>query len=364
MSDIYPPMRILIVDDSAVIRSVISRTLKEHADMNIVGLAIDGQMAVDKVKELKPDIVILDIEMPVMDGITALPLILQASPQTQVLICSALSERGADISIRALSLGAIECILKPSSGSVISAQDFQNKLISTIRSIAPTPIEPIEFTPSASTTPSTVAPASTTSTTISLRNDPTIPSPQILAIGSSTGGPKVLMDILKDLQELPFPIVITQHMPKTFTTLLAEHITKNCGLPCSEGKEGEILKSGHAYVAPGEYHMTFKSTSLGTIICLNQEPFENFCRPSVDPMFRSLIAIYGKRTLGLILTGMGQDGLLSCTVLIESGGQIAAQNQKTSAVWGMPGAVAKAGLCSAVLPVNEIAQWVQNTIKG
>lgn len=344
--------RILIVDDSAVIRTVISRTLSAHPDMEIVGIAANGELGVKSTASLKPDIVILDIEMPVMDGITALPLILKEKPDARVLICSTLSARGAEISVRALSLGATECILKPGGDAIVNAIDFQNELVKVVRSLAASKA----FKKTG---------VSSQKSPVVLRKPTTQLPPRIIAIGSSTGGPKALMDILGHMKNLPAPIVITQHMPKTFTALLAQHITQSCGIPCSEGKEGEPLKAGHAYVAPGGHHMVFKKSGEAVTIHINEEPPENFCRPSVNPMLRSLIPIYGaNRILSIILTGMGNDGSQVCADLAAQGGTIIAQDEATSVVWGMPGAVAQAGICSAILPLDRIPSWVNNATRG
>lgn len=342
--------RILIVDDSAVIRTVISRTLSSQPDMQVAGIAVNGDIGVKSVKKIDPDVVVLDIEMPVMDGITALPLILKEKPNTRVLICSTLSAHGAAISVRALSLGAAECILKPGGEAIVSAIDFQENLVRTVRSLAQSLKKTTAAKPAA-------AP-------VQIRASTSAFSPKILAIGSSTGGPKALMEVMTGLKNLPVPIVITQHMPKTFTAILAQHITQHCGLPCSEGVEGEIIKPGYAYIAPGGHHMTFQKSGDSAIIHLNEDPPENFCRPSVNPMLRSLIPIYGNKILTVILTGMGNDGSQVCADVVKHGGQVIAQDEATSVVWGMPGAVANAGLCSAVLPVSEISGWVRRTVKG
>jgi two-component system chemotaxis response regulator CheB len=321
--------RILIVDDSAVIRTVISRTLSSQPDMQVAGIAVNGDIGVKSVKKIDPDVVVLDIEMPVMDGITALPLILKEKPDTRVLICSTLSAHGADISVRALSLGAAECILKPGGEAIVSAVDFQENLVKTIRSLAQAAKK--KAVPAAAKAPVTVRPA------------PAGFSPKVLAIGSSTGGPKALMEVLVGLKNLSVPIVITQHMPKTFTAILAQHITQQCGLPCSEGVEGEIIKPGFAYIAPGGYHMTLQKAGDSASIHLNEDPPENFCRPSVNPMLRSLIPIYGSKILTVILTGMGNDGSQVCADVVKQGGQVIAQDEATSVVWGLPGAVVNAG---------------------
>jgi two-component system chemotaxis response regulator CheB len=347
-----PPLkrkaRVLIVDDSAVIRTVISKTIKSQEDMEVVGVAFNGDMGVRNIKTLNPDIVILDIEMPIMDGITALPLILKEKPDVRVLICSTLSARGADISVKALSLGAADCILKPGGEAIISAHDFQENLIRVIRTLATSIIN---------------KESSTKKTTFSLQKPLVSILPKVVAIGSSTGGPTALMQVMPKLKDLPVPIVITQHMPKTFTAMLAQHITQNTGVPCAEGKEGEVLKPGQAYLAPGDYHMSFKKVGEGTVIQLNQNPPENFCRPSVNPMLRGLIPIYGSAILTVILTGMGNDGSQASDDLVKIGGQVVAQDEATCVVWGMPAAVVNAGLCTAVLPLNEIGEWVARIFK-
>ena len=339
----------MIVDDSAVIRAVIARTLQENSDIEIVGTAFNGDVAVRNIKVFQPDIVLLDIEMPVMDGITALPLLLKEKPDTRIIICSTLSARGADISIKALALGATECLLKPGGDSISSAEDFKKTLVDLIRSLGSSVRGAISSVPEKKA--------------FSLNPAKQILPPQILAIGSSTGGPRALMEVLKNIAGLPIPIVITQHMPKTFTAILAQHIEQTCKIPCFEGAEGMPLKKGCAYVAPGGYHMILKKSGADTVIHVDEGPLENFCRPSVNPMLRSLLTIYGSRILTVILTGMGSDGSQACQELVAQGGQVIAQDKSTSVVWGMPAAIANAGICSAVLPLEEISKWINNAIK-
>lgn len=340
-------LRILVVDDSAVIRTVISKTLQAEADMEVAGVAFNGEMAIKNVKALDPDIVILDIEMPVMDGLTALPLMLKEKPGLRVIVCSTLSSRGADVSVRALEAGATDYILKPGGEVIASADQFQSNLVRMLRSIG-----------------SGIAKRSTAPRQeVILRKPSIVIPPRILAIGSSTGGPKILMEVLTKLKGLPVPIVITQHMPKAFTTILAQHITQNCDIPAVEGKEGDVLHPGHAYVAPGGFHMTFRKIGDNATIHLTEDPPENYCRPSVNPMLRGLIKIYGGAILTVILTGMGNDGSQACADVVKSGGRVIAQDEATSVVWGMPGAVATAGVCSAVLPAGEIGDWIRREIK-
>lgn len=346
--------RVMVVDDSAVIRSVIARTLREQEDIEVVGSAVNGDFAVKMVRQLDPDVIVLDIEMPVMDGLTALPLLLKEKPGVRVLICSTLSSRGADVSIRALSLGAADYILKPGGDAIVNAQDFQRSLVQTIRALVSKPGRAaFAGAPAAKSAPV-------------LRKAPLLLPPRVLAIGSSTGGPRVLMEVLAQLKNLPVPIVITQHMPKTFTAMLAQHITQACGLPCEEGAKDMELKPGHAYVAPGGYHMLLRREGEKTVIDLSESAPENYCRPSVNPMLRSLLEVYGGRILTVILTGMGADGSQACAEVVKNGGHVIAQDEETSTVWGMPAAVANAGICSAVSPPQDLVAWIKNafSIKG
>lgn len=360
-------IRVMLVDDSAVIRGLIARALESDKGIRVVSSVSNGQMAIAAVKGADPDIVVLDIEMPVMDGLTALPKILEASPGVKVLVCSNLSRKGAAVSVRALALGAAECLVKPTStGDMNGAGEFQKNLLQLIHALgrkgahAPSPApggegvrRPAGVQENARKTPAYV-----------LRRDPHAwtGKPALVAIGSSTGGPQALFTLLKSFKDFDVPIVITQHMPKTFTAILAEHIHTNCGLDAFEGANGMVLQKGNVYVAPGGFHMEFEKTESGTVIRLSDAPPENYCKPSVEPMMRSAIKIYGNRILAVMLTGMGSDGLESFRQLAEKGGRIVAQDEKTSIVWGMPGAVAVAGLCTQVLPLMEIGPWVRRAV--
>lgn len=360
-------IKIMLVDNSAVIRGLIARILSKDPDVEIVGSVANGQSAISTIKSADPDIIILDIEMPVMDGITALPLLLREKPDTKILMCSTLSHKGASISLKALSLGATDCITKPTSSGDISGSSgsdaFQDNLLRLIRSLCGKPMKSAEIQSATSTVNGQkIFPAPQASGDDYKLKDDTFSykgKPSILAIGSSTGGPQALFKVIKNFKNFTVPIVITQHMPKTFTAILAKHIQDNCGVPCWEGQEGMAVESGQAYVAPGGYHMTFKKDNGITSIVLNEGPAENYCKPSVDPMMRSLIDLYGNRILGVMLTGMGHDGLSSFSALAEKGGRIIAQDKQTSTVWGMPRAVAMAGICSAVKPLDQIGPWVK-----
>ena len=338
-------INVMLVDDSVIIRSLMSRILKTAPDINIVAMAGDGQEALNIARNTQPDIILTDLEMPVMDGLTAIPLLLQACPRTRIILCSAFSDQGADVTLKGLSLGASDFILKPSSLTGDQNKEaFRNNLLERIYSLTQRPAN----LPDGKTQKE---PASYT-----LREGPPgWRKPEIIAIGSSTGGPHALMDMFSRLKPATAPIMITQHMPRTFTRILADQLTSSGATPCHEGADDMDVVPGHAYVAPGDYHMELVREQGKLRIKLNQKPMENYCRPAVDPMLRSLIGLFGGKVLGVILTGMGSDGLNACRTLTEEGGIVWAQDEDSAAVWGMPGAVARAGLCSMVAPVPELA---------
>ncbi len=361
-------IRVMLADDSAVIRGLLTKTLEADPNIRIVSAVADGAKAVESVSSMKPDVMLLDIEMPVMDGLTALPKILELSPDTKIIMVSSLTEKGATVTLKALSLGATDCIAKPSmTDNPEALNEFKAQLIRTIKGIAPKRAEKETVQPSANAPNSaTLAQPKQATTSFTLANNTAAykGKPDVIAIGSSTGGPNALFEVTKHMIGFDIPILITQHMPATFTKILAQHITTHSGIPACEGEEGMVIQNGHIYVAPGGQHMTF-SEKGGKLIChLDDGPDENFCKPSVEPMVRSLIDIYGEKVLGVILTGMGHDGKSSMQALTEKNGRMIAQDEATSVVWGMPGAVAQAGICSEVLPINQIGPWIKKTVLG
>ncbi len=342
---IEPKISVVLVDDSSVIRGVLKRILESDSTIEVVGSVSNGQMGVTMAAAKKPDVVILDVEMPVMDGLTALPEILKASPETKIIMCSSLTAKGGDITMKAMALGAVECLVKPSSTQETGPDSpFQRDLIHLIKGLGlkPKPLARVVAEP--------LIPAATPKYT---------GKPDILALGSSTGGPQALFTTLKSVGKLNIPIVITQHMPATFTKILAEHITQQTGLTSMEAEDGMIVEPGKVYVAQGGKHMLFERSGTQLTIKLDDGPMENFCKPAVDPMLRSLIGIFGNRVLCAILTGMGHDGLDGARLLTEKGGRVIAQDEASSVVWGMPGAVAQAGLASEVLPLDQIGGWLK-----
>lgn len=352
-------VRVLVVDDSSVIRSIICKILEAEPDVEIVGSAPNGEIAIGIYKRTKPDIMFMDIEMPVMDGITALTQIMELDRQAKVVMCSTLTVDNAEITMRAMRIGAIDYISKPTSHSEINgSDDFKARLLRLAKGITGTGVS--AQVPTTTSKPSTVAGVPVSTKPLSLRPEPLVHwKPKIVAIGSSTGGPQALFEVMKALKGIKVPVVITQHMPATFTRLLAQHISTQAGFECVEGADGMTLENGKAILAPGGKHMGFAKNAAGQVVVkLNDGPPENYCKPAVDPMYRSLVDHFDNKILSVILTGMGADGQKGAQMLVDKGGFCVAQDQATSVVWGMPGAVATAGLCSAVLPLNKIAPWV------
>ncbi|MEO3429402.1 chemotaxis response regulator protein-glutamate methylesterase [Pelagibius sp. CAU 1746] len=356
------PYRVMVVDDSAVIRGLLTRSLEEDPSIKVVASVGNGEIAVKTLDRHDIEVIILDIEMPVMDGLTALPKLLEKKPGVQVVMASTLTRKNAEVSLRALQAGAADYLPKPSSTSELTSKDaFQRELTEKVKGLAAAARpanRPVVARPVASKSPMP-APAVRK---IELRKaSPALP--RLIAIGSSTGGPQALLEVLRDMAAaVKLPILITQHMPATFTTLLAEHIGRATGVPCAEAKDGDKIVGGQIYLAPGNYHMVVERKGVDSIIRLNQDPPENFCRPAVDPMLRSLSKIYGSDLLTIILTGMGSDGKKGAVEVVEAGGTVIAQDEATSVVWGMPGAVATSGLCSAVLPIKEIGPSVRKLV--
>jgi two-component system chemotaxis response regulator CheB len=548
---IHSPYKVLIVDDSAIVRGLVTRMMTEDAEIEVVGSVTNGEEALGVMEGGGIEVVVLDIEMPVMDGLTALPKLLEIDPTVRVIMASTLTKRNADISFQAMTLGAVDYIPKPSSSKDLNVgEGFREELLDKVKAWAeqrrkmleveeaaaaeaaaaqaasepeavaktsaddgepsepdetasagkgqafraemsvehqqlhkqgriqrkrftaelrprpmqqhrpqptqmrqtPTPQQPVskpqpaaptsseagasaakpavgpaggeavrattpsrdpgrlirdaaiaaggqaKTTPKMPTRPAAAAPSGRTAPP---PTKPTAPAPQkssraqqmrsanapapakrqsarggvtllpekrinveAIAIGSSTGGPQALFEVLRGLNGVRQPIFITQHMPATFTTILAEHITRLTGLKCQEAQNNMPIVGGQVYLAPGDYHMTVEGRGASRYLKLNQNPPENFCRPSVDPMLRSLVASYGGNILTAILTGMGQDGMLGGRDVVSAGGMVVAQDEQSSVVWGMPGAAAHAGICSAVLPVGGIAAYIKKFAGG
>ena len=364
------PYRVMIVDDSAVIRGLMVRWLEPDPAVDVVASVSDGKMALASVGRADPDVIVLDIEMPGMDGMTLLPKLLEHESTLKVIMASTLTRRNADISFRALAMGAADYIPKPTSRRELhGATGFRRELVDKIKALgaarrrqagADKPLR----RPGVAVSPHEAPAVETGEAAIPLRK-PGLVRPNALAIGSSTGGPNALLMLFEHLKRsVQLPIFITQHMPPMFTKILAENIARVTGAPSAEALDGERVERGHIYVAPGDYHLRVEAEDGDKYIRLSQSQPENFCRPAVDPMLRSLATAYGGHILGVILTGMGSDGLIGAETLVAAGGTIIAQDEASSVVWGMPGAVATGGLCNAVLALNDIGPAVFRLISG
>lgn len=363
------PLRVMVVDDFVVIRGLISRWIASEPDMVVAASLRTGLDAVNQIERVNPDVAVLDIEMPELDGISALPQLLAKKRNLIVIMASTLTRRNAEISFKALSLGASDYIPKPeSTREATAAEIFHHDLIQKIRTFgakvrraapAASPLAPaLHREPSARPAPA-VQPQL-------MRRAFSMQAPRVLLIGSSTGGPQALMALVTELGPVidRFPVLITQHMPPTFTTILAEHLARSSHRPAHEAVDGEIVKAGRIYLAPGGRHMRVVRHGADAAIALDDGPPVNFCKPAVDPLFASAIDVWHAGVLAVVLTGMGSDGMRGGKEIVAAGGSVIAQDEASSVVWGMPGAAAHAGICAAVLPLNQIAPKLVRVFAG
>jgi two-component system chemotaxis response regulator CheB len=343
--------RVLVVDDSVVIRRVVMEELSADPEIEVVGTASNGRIALTKMTQVNPDLVILDVEMPEMDGLQALAAIRKDFRRIPVIMFSALTEQGAAATLDALALGATDYFTKPAGAGGLeeSRRVIREELIPAIKALC-TPKAP-------SAVPSPAPPPGAPPSRIGRI--------EAVVIGVSTGGPNALADIFQTLPaDLPVPVMIVQHMPPMFTRLLAERLTATSKLPVREAVSGAALRIGQALIAPGDFHMTVVQDGAQTRVLLHQDPPENSCRPAADPLFRSAAKVFGPGVLAVVLTGMGQDGLRGCEAVRAAGGQVIVQDEATSVVWGMPGFVARAGLADKVLPLAMVGMEVVKRVTG
>ncbi len=346
---VVPSARVMICDDSAVIRGAIARALEADPAIRVVARAANGRDAVESLRRTPVDVIVLDIEMPVLDGIAALPLLLAVDPGVRIVMASTLTTRGADIALRALRLGAADYIPKPSAIGPLGDAVFRDELVAKVKGLA-------RLRRAAACGPQPRA-ASAPGAPPAPPRPPPARTPHLLAIGSSTGGPQALLALITGLgRDVPVPVAITQHMPPAFTAMLATHITALGGLPCTEATDQAPMLPGRIYLAPGNRHLLIEAgPAAGLRTRLSDAPPVNYCRPAVDPMLESAAAAAQGRVLVAMLTGMGHDGLAGTRAVVAAGGTAVAQDEATSVVWGMPGAIAQAGLCHAVLPLPRLA---------
>jgi two-component system chemotaxis response regulator CheB len=342
------PVRVLVVDDSVVVRKLLSEALSSSPEVEVAGLASNGAIALAKIPQLNPDVITLDVEMPGLNGIETLVEIRRLYPRLPVIMFSTLTERGAAVTLEALSLGASDYLTKPTnSESLASAmEEVRRGLIEKIVGLgrrhgrAAPPISP---------------------TKRALSDRPI----EILAIGTSTGGPNALAELIPRLPEdFPIPTVIVQHMPPLFTRLLAERLNAQSKLAIKEAEAGQAIEPGHVWIARGDYHMTVGRKGMRVLLNLNQEPPENSCRPAVDVLFRSVAHTYGANVLAVVMTGMGSDGARGAAHIRDAGGEILVQDESSSVVWGMPGAVVSSGLADRICPLSEISEEIVRRVKA
>ncbi|MGH8021511.1 MAG: protein-glutamate methylesterase/protein-glutamine glutaminase [Opitutaceae bacterium] len=354
-------IRVLVVDDAVVVRKIVTEILTEDPDIEVVGVAANGRIALAKISQLSPDIVTLDVEMPEMDGIETLAALRKTHPKLPVIMFSTLTERGASATLDALSRGANDYVTKPANvGSVAAGLDrVRTDLLPKIKSLCPGlgAGDPSYRGTRASGPAQGPFPAGKSAGADAKSRRPNPPQRiDALVIGVSTGGPNALAAMLASFPaSLAIPVLIVQHMPPMFTRMLAERLSATCSIPVTEAGDGEKLSAGRAWIAPGNFHMEVARSGPGVRIVTHQGPHENSCRPAVDVLFRSAVSVYGPHVLGVVLTGMGQDGYVGCQTIHGAGGQCLAQDEKSSVVWGMPGIVARSGLADAVLPLEEMA---------
>lgn len=344
-------IRVFIVDDSAVMRNLLRSVILSDPNLEVAGTASDGASALKCFQLERPDLVLLDVEMPVMDGLQTLRALRARDHTMPVIMCSSLTQRGARVTIEALASGASDYVAKPAGqdGREAAIRALAQELVPKIHALAGR----------ATARPAAAAPPRTVLPMPPQPPPPHVPvKPLVLAVGVSTGGPAALDILLPELPAgFPLPVLIVQHMPEVFTRLLAERLNRRCSLHVSEAAEGMPATAGGVYIARGNWHLeAMAATRPGapTTVHLTQDPPENHCRPAVDTLFRSAARVYGAGVLAVVLTGMGYDGLAGARVIREQGGSVLAQDQATSTVWGMPGAVAQAGLAYKVLPLTAI----------
>jgi two-component system, chemotaxis family, protein-glutamate methylesterase/glutaminase len=373
------PIRVMVVDDAIVVRSLLARWVEAEPDMQIIASLRTGREAVAQIEHSDADVVVLDIDMPDMDGISALPLLLQKKRDLVVIMVSTLTRRSAEISFRALALGAADYIPKPETAREATASTtFRRELVEKIRTLGRGRLSPRLYAqvPASGRVvppPVKVSPAppirklslEAAAVPLRLRAFSAL-APRAVLSGSSTGGPQALTALIEKLPAAidRAPFLITQHMPPTFTTVLAEHLSRIGGRGAHEAENGEPVLAGGIYVAPGGRHMRVVRGPDGIRIALGDDDPINFCKPAVDALFTSAAAVWGASSLAVVLTGMGADGTRGGADIVAAGGSVMAQDEATSVVWGMPRSVAQAGLCSAVLPLDQIAPKIIRLLSG
>jgi two-component system chemotaxis response regulator CheB len=346
-------IRILIVDDAAVVRRLVASALEADPDLEVAGTAANGRIALERLDDLRPDVVLLDLEMPEMDGIATLTALRKTHPRLPVIMFSRFTQRGVEATVHALTLGADDYVPKPGDGIGVE-QCLHSQLIPKIKQFARRGKEDVSVSSVSATLPDSARPGPS-------RDAGPV---ELVAVGASTGGPNALGVLLSGLpRDWSVPVAIVQHMGAEFTGQLAVRLAEKSGLSVREGVAGEAVTGSRVWVAPGNQHLTFRKAPGGPRLMLDQSPAVNSCRPSVDVLFASAAAVFGAGVLAVVLTGMGQDGLRGCEQVRQAGGQVVVQDQASSVVWSMPGAVARAGLADRILPLEELAPEIVRRVR-
>jgi two-component system chemotaxis response regulator CheB len=350
-----PKIRVLVVDDAVMMRRLISEVLSRDPDIEVIGVAADGRFALQKVAQLNPDIVTLDVEMPGLDGVETLRELRKTHPRLPVIMFSSVTLRGAAATLDALTAGATDYVAKPAGVASVTEciERLENELVAKIkvhcRHGLPGPVMALAGTARVA------APVSSAAGPMAA---------EVVCIATSTGGPNALAELFGNFPaRFPLPLLIVQHMPPLFTAMLAERLGKLGSVPFHEGAEGQIVVPGHAYIAPGGKHMEVRRTASQVILHLQEELPENSCRPAADVLFRSAVSVYGGKILGVVLTGMGQDGMRGCQLIREHGGQVLAQDEASSVVWGMPGSVVQAGCADKIVPLGQMSGEIARRVR-
>jgi len=370
----------MVVDDAIVVRTLVSRWVEETPGLKLVAALRNGREALERLDESRPDVVVLDVDMPELDGISTLPRLLQRRRDLAVIMASALTRSDAEVTLKALSLGAADHIPKPDAeGGIMTSTSFQRELIEKIRALGARrhrrPLPPPYARRSATAATRRMAGAvQRAGRWRAVEGEPpryplrpfSAATPRVLLVGASTGGPQALTKLMARLDAVTdsAPVLITQHMPAMFTTILAANLARASAKPVREAEDGEPVLAGQVYLAPGGKHMRVERRNGTAVIALDDGPPINFCKPAVDPLFSSAAEVWGAWCLAVILTGMGTDGTRGAIDVVEGGGSVIAQDEATSVVWGMPRSAVEAGICSAVLPVDQIAPMVVRLFLG
>ncbi|MCK5269910.1 MAG: chemotaxis response regulator protein-glutamate methylesterase [Sedimentisphaerales bacterium] len=365
-------IRVLVVDDTAIYRKIVSNVLADAPGIEVVGTAPNGKIALQKIEQLKPDVLTLDLEMPEMDGLEVLRQLKAQDSPVGAIMLSAFTADGADTTVKALELGAFDFVLKPTSGSIEESNAIlKRELCPKINAFAGARcIRGILSGKPSSTAPTQATVASDIKSPDVVQRMTGIAAgaagkPKVVVLGISTGGPQSLAQMLPKLPaDLSVPILIVQHMPPMFTKSLADDLDKKCALSVSEAHNGQLVQPGHIIIAPGGKQMKVRKSQDNIIIAITDDPPENSCKPAVDYLFRSVAHTFGGRALGVIMTGMGNDGSLGCRLLKRNGASILTQDEATCVVYGMPKQPADEGLADVIAPLDSIADEITRLVGG